>query len=137
MTRPVCALTTLGAVAILLLAGLVFWHFWWVPRAAYSCDGMPTGASSPRAAAERFLDGLARHDSAAMCAALVDKLSDAELASLDAQLTAELGTPSGPEHVDIQIGEQMGSTLPLTFVGPGGTVDMSVHSFQGWYRVQT
>lgn len=72
-------------VAVILVAALVvvvFRQLWWVPRTAYSCDGLPRGASTPAAAAQEFTTSLIASDTADMCAVMVDKLTDTELAAL-------------------------------------------------------
>lgn len=125
----------LGAVLILVAIGLAFWQLWWIPRTAFSCDGLPRGASSPAAAAQEFTSALVDSDTSAMCGVMVDKLSDAQLTALATELRQKLGEPTRTDQVTVRIGEQGGSSFPLTLEGPGGAVDLSVHSFMGWYRV--
>lgn len=125
----------LGAVLILVAIGLAFWQLWWIPRTAFSCDGLPRGASSSAAAAQEFTSALVDSDTSAMCGVMVDKLSDAQLAALATELRQKLGEPTRTDQVTVRIGEQGGSSFPLTLEGPGGAVDLSVHSFMGWYRV--
>lgn len=125
----------LGAVLILVAIGLAFWQLWWIPRTAFSCDGLPRGASSPAAAAQEFTSALVDSDTSAMCGVMVDKLSDAQLTALASELRQKLGEPTRTDQVTVRIGEQGGSSFPLTLEGPGGAVDLSVHSFMGWYRV--
>lgn len=115
--------------------GVVFWQFWWIPKTEFSCDGLPKGAPTPSVAAHEFTVSMINSDTAGMCAALADKLTDSELAALATDLRAQLGDPTSAEQIKIRVGEQGGSLFPLTLEGPGGSVDLFVNSFLGWYRV--
>lgn len=128
---------TVVAVAILVLAvaGVAFWQLWWIPKTAFSCNGMPTGAPTPAAAAAEFTERLVARDRSGMCAVMVDKLNDSELDALAKRINKQLGNPSSADQVTIHIGEQGGSTFPLRLEGPGGSVELWVQSFLDWYRV--
>lgn len=135
MTGRRVAVAALGLLTALALALGIFWYFIWAPRTAYSCDGLPTGAQSPREAGERFVQAVVDNDAAALCAVVVDKLSEQELTDLSRRVSTELGGPTAAGQVNIHVGEQGGSSYPLTLDGPAGEVGLSVYSFRGWYRV--
>lgn len=125
-----------AVVVLVVVTGLGFWYLWWVPKTAESCNGLPNGASTPSEAARQFADSLAHSDADAMCRILTDKLTKPERETLMSDLRRDLGNPEVPGQITAQVGEQMGSVLPLTLSGPGGTADVSVwSSYQGWYRV--
>lgn len=132
--RAAVATLVTGLVVAL---GFMFWQFWWVPKTEFSCDGLPNGASTPSAAAQEFSRSVINSDTDGMCAVLVNKLTDTELQALATDLREQLGDPTSVEQITVRVGEQGGSLFPLTLEGPGGSVELFVHSFLGWYRVDT
>jgi len=136
MKRWVLAFLSALLVAAVALSAVAFWQLWWTPKTVYSCDGLPSGASTPVVAAQEFTDALVSSDPTAMCAVLVDKLTDEQLEELAAEVREQLGAPSSADQVQMRLGDEDGSRSTLTLEGPGGTVEMSVFFFYNWYRVE-
>lgn len=127
---------TVAAVAM-VAASVGFYVDWWAPKAQFACNGTPWGPRSPEAAAELLVASVIKQDTSMACRAVT---SGYDRSTLDATLNEwliALGTPERTEEIAVVLGEQMGSSTPVTLEGPGGVVQLDVESLAGQYRIST
>ena len=130
--REVIGLVLIAFVVAVFMAG---WWFWWLPKTEFSCDGNNSGAPTVDLAATRFVQTVIDGDALLACAYITNKLPENELADAINSIKTELGDPTDAGKVRISCGAREGSTYALLLEGPSGSVEASVLSFQGWYRV--
>nr|WP_159087552.1 hypothetical protein [Tessaracoccus timonensis] len=136
MVRSQRSVVIVAACIVVAVAVMVAgWWFWWHPKTEFSCDGRNAGADTPTLAASRFVTSLVERDTETACTILTNKIEHDELQAQLESLWKQLGEPTDPADIDVTIGDQGGSSFPLALEGPHGTAELSILSFQRWYRV--
>lgn len=113
---------------VVALLGAGFYTQWWQPKVEGACNGLPWGPRSVEDATRTFLDGVVTGDTAKVCSAGRNKISDHDLSDLVDTYRTALGNPATTADLPISYGERMGSIVPVTVTGVNGPIELQVDS---------
>lgn len=126
--------------AILIVVGLValcgiIAASWWIPKAAFACNGVPWGPSSAQEAAEGFAESVVAGDEEGVCSFTSSSLASDSGMNVVKAAAETLGHPARAADITITLSEQMGSTTTATLRTTSGEVALNVQAHAGQWRV--